>query len=159
MYNKVHPLYISDYPLFFRFFSHIAITEYWVEFPVLHSRFLLIICFIYSSVYMSIPISQFVPSCISLLVIICLFSTSVTLFLFYKFVSSFFFRFHIQVISRICLSDLLHSVWQSLGPFMLLQMALFNFNGWVIFCCIYVQHLLYPFLCWWTLGCFTSRLL
>ena len=24
------------------------------------------------------------------------------------------------------------------------------FNGWVIFHCIYVPHLLYPFLCWWT---------
>ena len=28
---------------------------------------------------------------------------------------------------------------------------LFLFNGWVIFHCIYVSHLLYPFLCWWTL--------
>ena len=30
-------------------------------------------------------------------------------------------------------------------------MALFHsFNSWVIFHCIYVPHLLYPFLCWWT---------
>ena len=25
------------------------------------------------------------------------------------------------------------------------------FYGWVIFHCIYVPHLLYPFICWWTL--------
>ena len=60
------------------------------------------------------------------------------------------------------LSDLLHLVWQSIGPFMLLQMHYFIlFNGWVIFHCIYVPHL-YPFLCWWTfvllpcLGCCNS---
>ena len=30
-------------------------------------------------------------------------------------------------------------------------MALFHsFNSWVIFHCIYVPRLLYPFLCWWT---------
>ena len=32
-----------------------------VEFPVLYSRFLLVICFIHISVHMSIPISQFIP--------------------------------------------------------------------------------------------------
>ena len=38
---------------------------------------------------------------------------------------------------------------------MLMQMALFHyFYGWVIFHCIYVPHLLYPFICWWTFGCF-----
>ena len=37
-----------------------AITEYCVEFPGLYSRFLLIICFIYSSRCMSVPISQFI---------------------------------------------------------------------------------------------------
>ena len=30
-----------------------TITEYWVVFPMLYSRPLLVICFIYSSVYMS----------------------------------------------------------------------------------------------------------
>ena len=38
-----------------------AITEYWIEFPVLYSRFLLVIYFIYNSLYMSIPISRFIP--------------------------------------------------------------------------------------------------
>ena len=49
--------------LFFRFFSHVGLyTEYWVEIPVLYSRFLLIvnINFIYSSMYVSIPTSQFI---------------------------------------------------------------------------------------------------
>ena len=51
------------------------------------------------------------------------------------------------------LSDLVHSVWYSLGPSMLLQVVLFHsFNGWVIFYCLYVPHL-YPFLCHGHLGC------
>ena len=42
------------------------------------------------------------------------------------------------------LSSLLHSVWQSLGPSMSLQMALFCsfFYGWLIFHCIYVPLLI-----------------
>ena len=52
-------------------------------------------------------------------------------------------------------SDLLHLVWSSLGPSILLQMALFcSFHDWVIFHCIYAPHLLFPFLCWWTLKLF-----
>ena len=39
-----------------------VITEYWVEFPVLYSRSLEVTYFIYTSVYMSIPIFQFIPS-------------------------------------------------------------------------------------------------
>ena len=67
------------------------------------------------------------------------------------------FRFHIcALIYDICfsLSDLLHSVWQSLGPSMSLKMAQFHSFLWLMFHCMYVPHLLYPFLCWWT-----SRLL
>ena len=42
------------------------------------------------------------------------------------------------------LSDLLHSVWQSVGPSMLLQKALFHsFYGWVIFHCIYMYHIFF----------------
>ena len=29
-----------------------------------------------------------------------------------------------------------------------------SFYGWVIFHCIYIPHLLYPFVCGWHLGCF-----
>ena len=55
-----------------------------VELPVLYSRLLLVIYFIHISVYMSIPISQFIPfptPCFPPLVSIPLFSTSVPLFL------------------------------------------------------------------------------
>ena len=41
-------------------YSHISHYSVFVEFPVLWSRFLLVTYFTYSSVYMSIPISQFV---------------------------------------------------------------------------------------------------
>ena len=33
--------------------------EYWVEFPVLYGRFLLVTYFIYSNIYVSVSISQF----------------------------------------------------------------------------------------------------
>ena len=48
-------------------------------------------------------------------------------------------------------SGLLLSVWQSPRSSKLLQTTLFySFYGWVIFHCIYVPHLLYPFICRWT---------
>ena len=90
------------------------------------------------------------------------FSMSVSLYLPYKQVHQYHFsRFHIYVsIFNICFSDLLHSVWQSLGSSTSLQMNHFHFCGWVIFHCIwnmhisyaYVHepHLLYPFICQWT---------
>ena len=62
-----------------------------------------------------------------------------------------------ELIYNICfsLSDLLHSVWLTLGPSTSLQMTQFrSFYGWVIFHCIYVPHLLYPFICCGHLGCF-----
>ena len=44
------------------------------------------------------------------------------------------------------LSDLVHLMWQCLCPSMLLQWHyVILLNGWVIFHCIYVPHLLYPF--------------
>ena len=46
-------------------------------------------------------------------------------------------------------------VWWCLGPFMLLQMALFHsFYGSVIFYCQYVPHLLYSFIYRWTVNLF-----
>ena len=47
--------------------------------PVLYSRSLSVICFIYSTVYMLIPISQFTPYLSPPLVTVRLFSTSVTI--------------------------------------------------------------------------------
>ena len=52
-----------------------------VEFPVLYSRFSLVIYFIHVSVYMLIPNSQFIPPPFPHLVSIRLLSTSVSLFL------------------------------------------------------------------------------
>ena len=122
----------------------------------LYSRFLLVIYFIHISVYMSIPVSRFIPPTphFPTLVSIRLFSTSVSLFLLCKPVHLYHFsRFHIYaLIYDICfsLSDLLHSVWQSLGPSTSLQMTQFRSFLWLIFHCIYVPHLLYPFVCRWT---------
>ena len=59
------------------------------------------------------------------------------------------FRLHILAISYdTCLSlpDWLHSVWQYVVPSRLLQMALLpSICGWVIYHCLYVPQLLYPF--------------
>ena len=42
----------------------------------------------------------------------------------------------------LCLSDLLHLVWESLVPSMLLQMAIFcSFYVWVVFHCVYIHHI------------------
>ena len=50
---------------------------------------------------------------------------------------------------NICFSDLLHSVWQSLGSSTSLQTNHFHLYGWVIFHCIHEPHL-YAFICRWT---------
>ena len=99
---------------------HLFFFEFlnFILFIFLYSRFLLVIYFIHISVYMSIPISQFIPlpppPRFPPLVSICLFSTSVSLFLPCKLVHLYHFpRFHIYaLIYDICFSlpDLLHSV-------------------------------------------------
>ena len=90
-----------------------------ILFTYLYSRFLLVISFIHISVYMSIPITQFMttpphPPPLPPLVFIRLFSTSVSQFLPCKLVHLYHFsRFHMYaLIYDICfsLSDLLHSV-------------------------------------------------
>ena len=47
----VYPPFLDSFPLY-------VVTVYWVEFPVPYSRSVLVICFTYSSVYMSISVSQ-----------------------------------------------------------------------------------------------------
>ena len=59
-------------------------TERWAEFPVLHGQFSWVICLTHSSVYLSTPVSQFIPTPPSPLASICLFSTSVSLLLLCK---------------------------------------------------------------------------
>ena len=64
VYSKVIQLYIYIYTYihsFFRFFSHIGHYRALSRFRVLYSRSLLVMCFIYGTVYMSVPISQFIP--------------------------------------------------------------------------------------------------
>ena len=77
--------------------------------------------------YICHPISQFIPTPLSPLVSIHLFSTSVSLFLPCKPVHLYHFsRFHIYALiydTCFSLSDLLHSVWQSLGPSTSLQVT------------------------------------
>ena len=109
-------------PSFLDFLPIWVTTEHWVEFPVLYSRFSLVIYFIHSinSVYMSTPVSQFIPPPLPpWYPYIC----SLCLCLYFCFVNKIvytnFFRFDIyELIYDICfsLSDLLHSVWPSLGP-------------------------------------------
>ena len=109
---------------------------------ILYSRFLLVINFIHISVYMSIPITQFItppyptPHGFPPLVSIRLFSTSVSQLLPCKQVHLLyhFSRFHIHaLIYDICfsLSDLLHSVWQSLDPSTTQQMTQFCSFLWL----------------------------
>ena len=97
---------------------------------------------------MSIPISQFIththPCRFPLLVSICLFSTSVSLFLPCKPVHLYHFsRFHIYELTYdICfsLSDLLHSVWQSLDSSTSLQMTQFRSFLWLSNIPLYIWY-------------------
>ena len=61
-------------------------------FPLmLYSRFSLVICLTHINVYMPIPIFQFIPQSLLIMVFICLFSTSVSLFCFaYGFICTVF---------------------------------------------------------------------
>ena len=69
---------------FLRFFSHTGHYRVLIRVPcAIYSRALLVMYFIYNSVYTSITISQFIPPFLYPLVIM-LFSISVTLFLFCK---------------------------------------------------------------------------
>ena len=127
---RSHLVYFYYFFLFFFCFSSFLFF--------LYSRFLLVIYFIHISVYMSIPISQFIPhphSCFPPLVSIRLFSTSVSLFLPSKPLHLYHFsRFHIYALIYniyFSLSDLLHSVCQSLGPSTSLQMMQFHSFLWL----------------------------
>ena len=70
-------------------------------------------------------------------------------------------RFHLYALiydTCLSLSDILQSVWQTLGSFTSLQLTQFRSFLWsssitmcVCVCvCVCVSQLLYPFLCWWT---------
>ena len=120
---------------------------------MLYSGFSLVY-FIHSinSMYMSFPVSHFIPPCLSPSVVIYLFSMCLYFCFVNKIICTSFFRFHIYtLIEDTCfsLSYLLHSIWQSVGPSSFLQITRF-----LSFLCLssnmlYILPLLYPFLCWW----------
>ena len=58
-----------------------VVAEYQIEPHVIYSKFPLAVCFTYGSIYISMPLFQFVPPSTSLTVSISTFSTSSSLFL------------------------------------------------------------------------------
>ena len=108
--------------------------EHWLEVPVPYS-FSLVMYFLHSSVYMSVPVSKFIPPSFPPLVPVHLFSISVSLFLLCKQVHLYHFsKFYIYELIHntwFSLSDLLHSVWQSLHTSTSLKMAQFCSFLWL----------------------------
>ena len=119
--------------------GHKALTDL----PVLCGCFPIAIYFTFGSVYMSMPLSHFLPAYPSpspcpQVHSLCLrlYSSPAprffrTIFFFFLF----FFRFHIYVLAYgICFSlfDLLHSAWQTLAPSTSLQITQFRFFLWLI---------------------------
>ena len=107
--------------------------------------------------YMLVPVFQFIPHTpFSLWHPKCLFSVSVSLFLLCRSDHLYhFLRFHIYaLIYDICssLSDWLHSIWESVGPTMSLQMTQFHSFLWLRSALLHIcTTSSLPFLCWWTL--------
>ena len=60
LYSKVNQPFVYPPPTFLDFLPIYVTTEHGAEFPVWCSGFSLVISFIHSGVYMSIPISQFI---------------------------------------------------------------------------------------------------
>lgn len=58
-YSEVNQFYIHIYPLSFRLFSHIRHQRVLIESPMLYRGPLIVLS--YSSMYMLIPISEFIP--------------------------------------------------------------------------------------------------
>ena len=79
-------IYIYIYPFLFRLFSHIYYYRVLSRVPHATRESLLVIYFIYSSMYLSISNSQFIPSPCSLLVTIISF---LNLWLYFCFVNKF----------------------------------------------------------------------
>ena len=113
---------------------------------MLCSRLLLVINFVYGSMYMSIPVFQFIfhtplpPITIKIKMLI-FYTRDSTSFSVGEFIFIFFI-FKILHRRYLSFSVWLHSVWQSLGPFMLLQMALFCSFLWLIFL-VYLYHIFF----------------
>ena len=74
-------LHLYIHPIYYRFPSYLGQQRALSRVPVLYCRFSLVVYFIHSSVYISIPISQFILYPHPPLVSISLFCISVSLFL------------------------------------------------------------------------------
>ena len=119
-------------------------TKDGADLPLLCGCFPLAIYLTFGSVYMSMPLSHFIPAYPShspcpQVHSLCLRLYSCPVPRFFR--TFFFSRFHIYVLAYgICfsLSDLLHSVGQTLGPSMLLQMALFRSFLWLTSSPLYI---------------------
>ena len=137
------------------------VTKHLADLPVLCGYFPLAIYFTFGGVYMSMQLSHFVPAypppspCAQVHSLhLCLYSCPAprfirTIFFFFLMIRrpprstlfpyttlfrSFSLRFHIYVLAYgICfsLSDLLHSVWQILGPSTSLQIVQICFFLWL----------------------------
>ena len=121
---------------------------------MLYSRSLLVIYFIYSSVYLSISNSQSIPlNTPSSLVTISAISKSVSLILFCKYVHLYHLFFKNSAYKwyhMISVFLWLTSLSMIISGSIHVAANFIHFNGWVIFHCIYVPHLLYLFICRWT---------
>ena len=73
-------------PSFLDFLPISVTIEHWVEFPVLYSRFSLVIYFMHSSEYVSVPISQSIPPLLP-----SLFPSISFLFLYFCFTNKFIY--------------------------------------------------------------------
>ena len=142
------------YPFFPQTFFQSRLPHNTEQFTVQYNRSLLVIHFKYSSVYMLISSSlshplSFPKRAINLL------SKLVSLFLFLHdfFLDSTYEGCHMIFSSSVWLASLKMTLFGSIHV-AANSIISFLFYSWVIFHCIYVPHLLYPFLCQWTLGCF-----
>ena len=83
--NKVNQLYMNIHPLFFRFPSHLGHHRA-LSIVLCAIQEVLVIYFIYSSVYMSVPVSQFIPLHLTPVISLSLFSISGSLLFANKFI-------------------------------------------------------------------------
>ena len=114
--------------------------------------------FTFHTVYMSMllslcPTFDLPPHVLKSILYVCLFIPALPLGSSVPFF--FFFRFHIYALAygiSFSRSDLLPSVWQTLGPSISLQITQFRIFLWLSNIPLYIcATLLYPFICRWTL--------
>ena len=153
MLNIIKLLYNLDskYGLFLLLSNRIHLITLFL----LYSRFLLVISFIHISVYMSIPIAQFIPPpplpptafppwCPYICSLhLCLYSCLAN-----RFICTIFLDSTYNHLYTIFVFLTYFTLYDSLQVHPRLYKTQFvPFYGRVIFLCIYVPHLLYPFVC------------